>query len=366
MNKKAILIVLGISAGLFPILTASGYSIKPKSVKNIILMIGDGMGTAQVYSGYVYNKGSLNFQRFRTSGFSITNSTSFVTDSGAGATAISAGKKTYNGAIGVDSTGQPVKTILEWAEDFGKATGLVATCAITHATPASFISHQAQRSDYELIAADFLKTDIDLFVGGGRNHFIKRKDSTNLVQKLTDKGYKVVYTTDELKTVASLPVAALLDTLHQPRWSEGREDQLPESVGEALRLLSADPDGFFLMVEGSQIDWGSHDNNIGYVAQEVADFDRAIGVALDFAQQNGETLVIVTADHETGGLTLNDGKIPTGDITSHFTTTNHTGVMVPLFAYGPYSETFGGMQQNTDIFNKMIKAFGFLNSKNKK
>lgn len=366
MNKRTLLLAAGILVGFFPAFTSSGYSKNPKPVKNIILMIGDGMGTAQVYSGYIYNKGSLNLQRFRTGGFSITYSTSFVTDSGAGATAISTGKKTYNGAIGVDSTGQPAKTILEWAEENGKATGLVATCAITHATPASFISHQAKRSDYELIAADFLTTDIDLFIGGGRNHFAKRKDSTSLIQKLTDKGYQVVYTTDELKTVASLPVAAMLDTLHQPRWSEGRGDQLPESVREALRLLSVDPDGFFLMVEGSQIDWGSHDNNIGFVAQEVADFDRAIGVALDFAQQNGETLVIVTADHETGGLTMNDGKIPSGEITSHFTTTDHTGVMVPLFAYGPYCETFGGMQQNTDIFGKMMKAFGFLNSKNKK
>lgn len=366
MNKRNFLLITALLAGFLPALTTSGYAKKPKPVRNIILMIGDGMGTAQVYSGYIYNQGRLNLERFKTSGFSITYSTSFVTDSGAGATALSTGNKTYNGAIGVDSTGKPAKTILEWAEEYGKATGLVATCAVTHATPASFISHQTNRSDYELIAADFLKTDIDLFIGGGRNHFVKRKDNMNLIQQLTEKGYTIVGSTDELKSVKSLPAAALLDTVHQPRWSEGRGDQLGESVGEALRLLSIDPDGFFLMVEGSQIDWGSHANDIGYVAQEVADFDRAVGIALDFAQQNGETLVIVTADHETGGLTLNDGRIPAGEIAAHFTTTDHTGVMVPLFAYGPFGETFGGMQQNTDIFGKMMKAFGFLNSKNNK
>ncbi len=366
MKKAHILLMAGLMTGLFPFMTVTGYAKKAKPVKNIILMIGDGMGTAQVYSGYVYNKGNLNMQRFKTGGFSITYSTSFVTDSGAGGTAIATGKKTYNGAIGVDSTGQPAKTILEWAEEKGKATGLVSTCAVTHATPASFISHQAKRSDYELIAADFLKTDIDLFIGGGKNHFDKRKDKSNLIQQLKEKGYQVVYTTHDLKTVPSMPVAALLDTVHQPRWSEGRGDQLTESVGEALRLLSDDPDGFFLMVEGSQIDWGAHANNIGFVAQEVADFDRAIGVVLDFAEQDGETLVIVTADHETGGLTINDGKIPSGEMTSQFTTKDHTGVMVPLFAYGPHCETFGGMQQNTDIFGKMMKAFGFLNTKNQK
>jgi alkaline phosphatase len=119
------------------------------------------------------------------------------------------------------------------------------------------------------------------------------------------------------------------------------------------------------MVEGSQIDWGSHANDIKYVAQEVADFDRAIGIALDFAETNGETLVIVTADHETGGLSLTNGKISTGEMTALFTITDHTGVMVPVFAYGPYCEIFGGMQQNTDLFDKMMIAFGFLNSKNK-
>ena len=336
-----------------------GYAKTIKPVKNIILMIGDGMGVAQVYSGYTYNKGSLNLLSFPVSGFSITNSTSYVTDSGAGGTAIAIGQKTYNGAIGVDSTGKPVRTILEWAEQHGKATGLVSTSAITHATPASFISHQALRSDYELIAADFLQTDIDVFIGGGRNHFMKRKDGNDLTQALRQKGYSVAYTLDEIKAVQSAPVAGLLDTVHLPRWSQGRGDMLPESTREAIRLLSGDRDGFFLMVEGSQIDWGAHANDLPYVVQEMVDFDQAVGVALEFARDNGETLVIVTADHETGGLTLTNGNFQTGEITSLFTTTDHTGVMVPVFAFGPFAATFSGIQQNTDINCKMMHAFAF-------
>ncbi|MFA6481005.1 MAG: alkaline phosphatase [Bacteroidales bacterium] len=335
-----------------------------RKVKNIILLIGDGMGVSEVYAGYTLNHGHLNLERIRNIGFSKTYSTSYVTDSGAGGTAIATGKKTYNGAIGVDSMGKPAKSILEWAEENGKATGMVATCAITHATPASFIAHQATRSDYELIADDFMKTDIDVFIGGGRDHFNKRKDSVDLTKKLRDRGYTVAFSLDDIKKVVSGPVAGLLAPVHQPKWIEGRGNQLTESVTEAIRLLSPDKDGFFLMVEGSQIDWGGHANDINYLATEMVDFDKAVGKALDFAEKDGETLVIVTADHETGGLGLNGGSLTTGEIKAGFTGKDHTGVMVPVFSYGPHSETFTGIQENTDLFTKMMHAFGFIKPNN--
>lgn len=355
-------VVMTVSGSLLPIVRGT------KPVKNIILMIGDGMGTSEIYAGYTLNHGHLNLERIRNIGFSKTYSTSsYVTDSGAGGTAISTGHKTYNGAIGVDSTGKPAKTILEWAEEKGKATGLVVTCAITHATPACFISHQASRNDYELIADDFLKTDIDVFIGGGRDHFRKRKDSVDLTLKLRDKGYSLAYTIEDVKKVKKGPVAGLLAPVHEPKWLDGRGNLLTESVDEAIRLLSLDKDGFFLMVEGSQIDWGGHANDINYLATEMVDFDNAIGAALDYAMKNGETLVIITADHETGGLGLNGGNISTGEIKAGFTSTDHTGVMVPVFSYGPHSETFTGIQENTDLFFKMMDAFGFNNKrKNKK
>jgi alkaline phosphatase len=154
-------------------------------------------------------------------------------------------------------------------------------------------------------------------------------------------------------------VAALLDTVHPVKWLEGRGNMLTESVNEAIRLLSSDKDGFFMMVEGSQIDWGGHDNNINYLATEMVDFDKAVGAALDFAMKDGETLVVITADHDTGGLGLNGGSFETGEIKAGFTGTNHTGVMVPVFAFGPQSEMFSGFQENTDLFFKMMNAFGF-------
>ncbi|MCX6223608.1 MAG: alkaline phosphatase, partial [Bacteroidia bacterium] len=144
---------------------------------------------------------------------------------------------------------------------------------------------------------------------------------------------------------------------------EGRGNQLTESVNETIRLLSSDKDGFFLMIEGSQIDWGCHANDINYLATEMVDFDMAVGAVLDFADSNGETLVIVTADHETGGLGLNGGNLATGEIKAGFTGTGHTGVMVPVFSYGPRSEAFTGIQENTDLFYKMMDAFGFRNKK---
>ena len=334
-----------------------------KPVRNIILMIGDGMGTSQIYAGFTVNRGHLNLERIKNIGFSKTYSTSYVTDSGAGGTALATGHKTYNGAIGVDAAGNPVKSILEWAEEKGKATGMVATCAITHATSASFISHQASRNDYEIIAADFLKTDIDVFIGGGLNHFKKRKDGVDLTASLRQKGYSVAFNIDEIKKLQQGPVAGLLDSVHEPRWLDGRGNLLTESVHEAIRLLSSDKDGFFLMIEGSQIDWGGHSNDINYIATEMVDFDKAIGEVLDFAEKNGETLVIVTADHETGGLGLNGGNLETGEIQAGFTTKDHTGVMVPVFSFGPFSGKFSGIQENTDIFYKMLDAFGFDNKK---
>ncbi|HKJ43867.1 MAG TPA: alkaline phosphatase [Sunxiuqinia sp.] len=327
---------------------------KAKKPKNIILMIGDGMGTAQIFAGLTANHGQLFLQNFKAVGFSRTQSAdNYITDSAAGGTALSSGYKTYNHAIGVDTDSIPHPTILEKAEDKGLSTGLVSTSAITHATPASFIAHQPSRNSYEAIAADFLKTDIDVFIGGGYKHFTQRKDGRNLVEELKNKGYRVLQNMDEIEHVKSGKLAGLTAAEHNERTTE-RGDMLRKATHEALRLLSQNNKGFFLMVEGSQIDWGGHQNNTIYIAREMMDFDRSIGQALDFAANNGETLIIVTADHETGGMSIIDGDLKTGMVKGQFTAGGHTGVMVPVFAFGPGAENFTGIMENTDIAKKMM------------
>lgn len=325
-----------------------------KKPKNIILFIGDGMGLAHVYASMTANGGSLFLQNFIHCGFSKTYSSSdYITDSAAGGTALASGIKTYNGAIGVDPEKKPVKNIREMAEEKGMKTGLVSTSAINHATPASFIAHQASRGSYDDIAADFLKTGIDVFIGGGVKFFENRKDGRNLSKELRDKGYKVLYNMEEIKNVKSGKLAGLTAPEHNPGMPE-RGEMLVPATETAINLLSLSKKGFFLMVEGSQIDFLAHNNQTPGVILETLDFDRAVGAGLAFAAKEKNTLIIVTADHETGGMTLNGGNNKTGDVTAKYTSTDHTGICVPVFAFGPGAEQFGGFMENTEIARKMM------------
>ena len=329
-------------------------------VKNIILMIGDGMGVSQIYAAYTVNKGILNLEQSAYIGFSKTNSADhYITDSGAGGTAISTGVKTNNYSVGVDMHGTPKKTILEMAEIYGLSTGLVATSPITHATPASFIAHQKSRDENLLIAKDFIHSGIDIFIGGGRAYFENRDNGVSTSDLLRRSGYTIVYELKEIQANDPNNIGCLVADTSLPKLSEGRGNYLAQATRIALSRLSRNPKGFFIMIEGSQIDWGGHDNDIDYVVSEMIDFDEAIGEAFRFADENPGTLVIVTADHETGGLSIIDGNIPTGQIKTHFSTTDHTAVMVPVFSYGTGAEEFAGIYENTEIHNKMMKLFGF-------
>jgi alkaline phosphatase len=331
---------------------------QPKSPKNVILMIGDGMGTTQLYAGYIANKGHLSIDRCNYSGFALTyckNST--ITDSGAAGTAIATGFKTNLKMIGMTPDGQAQTSILKYAEQENLATGLVVSCAVTHATPAAFVANNEFRYNYEEIAYDYLKTDIDVFIGGGLDHFNKRKDGLNLVDSLKARNYQMAYSIDELETISSGKIAGLLYDVHPPYYSDGRGDMLKDGSLKAIEILNKNKNGFFMMVEGSQIDWAGHDNSNDTLVSEVIDFDRTIDAVLDFAEKDGETLVIITADHETGGYAIIDGDINEGRVGGAFTTTNHSAVMVPIFAYGPGAEAFTGIMENTDIFKKIAKAF---------
>ena len=331
---------------------------QPKAPKNVILMIGDGMGTTQLYAGYLANKGHLSVERCTHSGFATTYCLdSVITDSGAAGTAIATGYKTNQKMIGMTPDGKPQKSILKYAEQINKATGLVVSCAMTHATPAAFIANNKFRYNYEEIALDFLKTDVDVFIGGGLNHFIQREDGLNLVDSLKARNYHLAYSMDEVENISSGKIAGLLYEIHPPSYSEGRGEMLKKGSLKAIEILNKNENGFFMMVEGSQIDWAGHDNDSENIVSEVLDFDRTIEAVLDFAAQDGETLVIITADHETGGYAIIDGDLNAGRVGGAFTTEDHSAVMVPIFAYGPGAEAFTGIMDNTDIFKKIAKAY---------
>lgn len=336
-----------------------GQDFKAKKPKNVILMIGDGMGVAEVFAGITANGGHLFLDNFKHIGFSKTQSADkYITDSAAGGTALATGQRTYNGAIGVNTDTVAIKSILEMAEEKSMATGLVSTSAITHATPASFIAHQGSRGSYEDIAADFMKTDIDVFIGGGYKHFSKRADKRDLTKELEAKSYQVLRNMDEIAKVTSGKLAGLTADEHNEVYPKRKMD-LPLSTATAINILDNNKKGFFIMVEGSQIDWGGHANNTIYVVNEMLDFDRAVGKALDFASKDGETLIIVTADHETGGMALAGGNMTTGRVKGAFTSGDHTAIMVPVFAYGPGAENFTGIMDNTDIPKNIMKLLGF-------
>lgn len=335
----------------------------PAKAKNIILLIGDGMGLAQVSTVYYFSTDAPAFSRFKHIGLhQNTPIGEQITDSASGATAFSIGYKSYNAAIGVDKDTVAHESILEWASKHGKSTGLTATCSVTHATPAAFYAHVAHREMHEAIAADFVRSTVDFTACGGYQFFAKRKDGRNLLDSLTAKGVTVDTTNLGNQQISGRRYAYLLgpDSLHSI-WG-GRGDFLPKATKKALDFLSKDKDGFFLMVEGSQIDWGGHANNSQYIINEMKDFNQVVNDVIDFAAKDGNTLVIVTADHETGGYALSGappvpGKTGYTTIKPTFSTTGHTASLIPVFAFGPGAEQFMGVYQNNDIFKKMMSVF---------
>lgn len=331
-----------------------------QKVDNIVFLIGDGMGVAQVYAAMSSSTEKLNMELSNNTGLSTTFSlTDKITDSAAAGTALATGKKTKNGVIGQDTLGNAFSSILHVAENHGLATGLIASSSITHATPAAFIAHELKRGDYEAIAADFLATDIDVFIGGGYDNFALREDGLNYIDSLTANGYDVAKNIEDVELSVSDKLAGLLYEFHPPKYSEGRGDMLPKATKKALDILSKNEKGFFLMIEGSQIDWAGHDNDTKYNVEETLDFDRTIGVVLDFLKENPNTLVVVTADHETGGMALTS---ETGDYMNSdasWGTGGHTSIMVPVFAYGAGADSFTGIMDNTDFFTKFSKLYCF-------
>lgn len=330
--------------------------------KNIIFLIGDGMGVAHISAARI-ERGQLNLERFKVMGMHMTSSANDpVTDSAAAGTALATGFKTNNDMLGQLPDGTPVKNLMEYAREAGKATGFAVTSILPHATPAAFSSHHVARYHYDIVSEQQVNSGLDIMIGGGLSNFYpktftgsRRKDDKHLLNLLRTK-MPVILNIATLRRMQDLPrMAAILSPGHLPEASK-RDYTLGELTDKAIKCLSHDPDGFVLMVEGSQIDLAAHANDMPRVIAEMADFDTAIKTCLDFAEADGNTLVVVTADHETGGITLPMKTIENGRIVKPtFSTDNHTAVMVPVFAFGPGAETFAGIQEISDVGRKMIE-----------
>ncbi|MEG1950559.1 MAG: alkaline phosphatase [Odoribacter sp.] len=326
---------------------------KNGKIKNVVLMVGDGMSLSAMYSAWAVNKGELNLESCQAVGLAKTYCFDrMITDSGAAGTALATGHKTRYHSVGVDPDGKPLKSLVDLSAARQKSTGIVVTCELNDATPAAFCAHNVDRSQADAIISDYVDCGVDFIFGGGRCHFDERSDGRNIFKEMQAKGYQLPLNLEELKTIKEGKVLAVWEKHNLPQ-SAVRKDLLAQSSMNALCLLSQNKKGFFLMIEGSQIDHCGHSNSLEAMMEEALDFDRVVGQVFEWAAADGETLVVVTADHETGGLTLVGGSLESGEIVGKFSTENHSGVMVPVYAFGPGSDWFTGIYENTDIFEKI-------------
>ena len=322
---------------------------KGKKIKNVIFMIGDGTGLSQWSVGWVANGGALNVDQMPVSGYSRTYCLDkLVTDSCAGGTALAIGQKTKYGYIGVDGDGEPVESALQYAKRVkGMKTGVTVTCRINDATPADYCVHATSRKDEEGIAAQYVDANVDFISGGGTHFWNQRSDGRNLIEEMKAKGYTYVDKLEDIAGAEGDKFLGLYDE-YDLKPALDRGPILMESTLKAIRMLD-NKNGFFLMVEGSQIDDWCHRNKVGHMCEELFDFDKVIGAVLEWAAKDGQTLVVVTADHNTGGLTLLKGSLEERSVKVNFSTKGHDGIVVPLFAFGPGAEAFAGVHENAEI-----------------
>ncbi|PAV30788.1 alkaline phosphatase [Virgibacillus profundi] len=398
-------------------------------VENVIYMIPDGFSPDYAANYRVYKGEEAIWDKHLKGMYTTHSANSDITDSAAAGTAMATGNKTNNGVIGLDPEGNELETILEAAEKDGRSSGLVATSTITHATPASFAAHVVDRNNETEIARQLVTSDVDVMLGGGKNNFLSasqdgNQEELNLIKQAEDQGFEFVETRDELTDIEELDVEngdrllglfaddALSPELHR---GDTAEPSIAEMTKTAIDVLEEDKDGFFLVVEGSQIDWAGHDNDAAWAMSDTAAFEKAVEEAIEFAKEDGKTLVVVAGDHDTGGMTtggygsmelnadvlknvtatgdhmaaqLNDDRSNIGEVVEAstgltltekevqviqaadnaslaintviserasvgWTSTNHTGADIPLYVYGPQSDKFAGFHDNTDL-PKMI------------
>ena len=327
-------------------------------VRNVIIMIGDGMGLEQVSCAWVLNHGKLNLDRFPSIGLSRTWCTNeLITDSGAGGTALAAGVKTAYSHVGTAADSTDLASVLVKAKELGKKTGVAVTCHFADATPCDFCCHNEYRYNQDDLIADYVTCGVDYLSGGGLDWFtVKRKDNRDITREMAAAGYTVALTEEELMA-ADLPVIGILAPDNLPVAME-RGDLYRRTVARGLDILSREcgEQGFVMMLEGSCIDDWLHGNDIEKAMEELLDFDRTIGDVLTWAAADGHTLVVVTADHNTGALTLQDGNLEEGRIGVAFGSESHNGIAVPVYAWGPGSDAFTGIRDNAE-WGQLIASF---------
>lgn len=329
---------------------------KGKKVKNVILMIGDGMSLMHVYTAWAANRGKLWLENAQATGLSKTWAVKkLVTDSGSGGTSLATGVKTVYHALGVDPEGKPLTSLVDVAKELGKDAGMAVTCRLWDATPCDFCCHNIDRDKEEELVGDYPTSGVDFVFGGGAQKFTNRKDGRDIFKELQKKGYHVSRTLDDFfaydKNSRIFAVPYDKDT---PLPDE-RGDLLARASMKGISLMNQNKNGFFMMIEGSQLDDYGHFNQLDLLMKETLDFDQTVGEVMKWAAKDGETLVVVTADHETGGLTLVNGNKDEGRVECCFSTKDHSGAMVPVYAFGPGAENFTGIFENTDVFKKIKK-----------
>lgn len=286
--------------------------------KNIIYLIGDGMGIAATTSyRYYKNRNSEVIEPTIFDNLLVGTASTYphddtiVTDSAAAGTALASGYKTYNRAIGVTPEKQPLDSLIKLAKERNYTTGVVVTSQINHATPASFYAHDEDRGNYDAIADDFIDNQhlgrplVDVALGGGQNYF--KRDDRNILSELTQQGYSVSTELSKLDELQKLPAIGLFAPVGLPYAIDSvpaEKERLAQMTEKALSLLAKEEKPFVLMIEGSQIDWCEHANDIACLMAEMNDFEKTLELVYDFAAKQGDTLIVVTADHATGGLSV--------------------------------------------------------------
>lgn len=314
-------------------------------IDNIILLIGDGNGLAQLSAGLFSHKNELNLTQLKNIGLIKTQAADdFTTDSAAGATAFATGSKTNNRAIGVDPSGKTLSNLPELLSSDGFKSGIITTDQLTGATPAAFYAHHSERDDSDQIASFLSKSALDLVIGGGAKVFQSEKEN------LINAGFTLI---EGLDKIEGDRLGYFVSDGSLAKKLEGRGDFLLESTRFALEFFQRKGNPFFLMIESAFIDSGGHSNSTSTIVSEMLDFDELIGEVIQFADKNPGTLVLITADHETGGVSIPQGDVSSNTVELGFHSDDHTGILVPIFAYGPYSDRFRGVYENTELFHKI-------------